>query len=789
MTFPGNAMWIWGEGGNWQKKFNLQSPFRTCYFRKKFTVAGDGEKLTVHVSADSRYTLYVNGKRVCTGPAKGDIVHQFYDTLVLDDYLQAGENILSGVVICFSTTYPNYNELGVPLSIMTATPAFILSGVLFAGNGTEILEKLHTDSSWETMIDTAYEHHRSSDALGIVSGLGEDLVYDKFPEGWSLGTDSGYVWQPAIELAKGVTRNDVQDSPLPFRLLPRLIPLMREENMRFKTVYSSENIKAIDLPKCILEGTGLSIGTHCHASFILDAGELTTAYPIILFRQGNNTEVKMTYSEALYKNGQKSVERIEKGGTVEGVHDRFICDGQEHCYEPLHWRTFRYIRIDIITSDKELVILDVYYRFTGYPLDLKATFQSSEQRHKKLWEMTFRTLQLCCHETFEDCPYYEQNQYSGDSQVVSLVMGYMVGDWRLTRQAILMFNWSADYEGITKSRYPNRVPQVIPSWSLLWVVMVYEYWLHTDDLETVKECKNVIRTTLSWFEEYLNDRYLLEKLDYWTVVDWVKEWKAPAGCPPGSKGGETGLITAQYAHCLKLAGILFDKLEKTQLSDHYRSLYEKIAQGINTYCWDENAGLYKDSPQYDIYSELGNAWPIIAGCASEELAVGICRQFNKISSIAKSTLYGRYYVFRALEKGNCYDKFSELLEWWYLMMESDLTTWPEEPWLARSYCHAWSCSPGYEFLAGILGVKPVKSGFREVAIVPRTCGLKWAKGSVPTSNGVISVAWEITQEEVTVELDIPANCTATLDVTGLGIPKAKAPVIEKVKTGKYSFSR
>ena len=75
--FSGDACWIWGEGGLWQKKANVRSPYRVCYFRKFFYVPENGAKLTAHVSADSRYILYINGSRVSAGPAKGDIEHQF----------------------------------------------------------------------------------------------------------------------------------------------------------------------------------------------------------------------------------------------------------------------------------------------------------------------------------------------------------------------------------------------------------------------------------------------------------------------------------------------------------------------------------------------------------------------------------------------------------------------------------------------------------------------------------------------------------------------------------------
>ncbi|MFC5407521.1 family 78 glycoside hydrolase catalytic domain [Cohnella soli] len=760
--FTGEALWIWGPGGNWQNKFNNGSPFRTCYFRKSFHVPAAGAKLTVHVSADSRYTLFVNGIRICCGPAKGDIAHQFYDTLVLDSYLKPGENNISAVVICFSATHPDYSKLGVPLSIMTATPAFILDGVLIDKDEERILETLHTNSTWSSLSDRAYAHHRSEDAPGIVSGLGEDLDYEQYPLGWQNGTDTANRWQPAVVLAAGVTRETVMDSPLPFRLFPRMIPMMREETRRFAGVYRSDLIDRDEAERWIRDGEAISIPPGRKVSLIVDAGELTTGYPIVNFQRGRGSLVTVTYSEALYKDGCKTVEKVLEGGTVEGLYDSFQCDGRDHAYEPLHWRTFRYIRIDIAVGEEPLDIRDFFYRFVGYPMELLATFASSDERHSRLWEMTFRTLQLCCHETFEDCPYYEQNQYSGDSQIVALVMGYMTGDWRLARQAVLLFNWSADYEGITKSRYPARVPQVIPSWSLLWIVMVYEYWWHTGDIETAALCKNVIKSTLNWFEGFLSERYLLNKLPYWKIVDWVKEWDNPPGSPPGADGGETGLISAQYAHCLKLAARLMDTLGQADVAEHYNRLSGKIVDGINRHCWDESKGLYKDCPQLETYSELGNAWPIIAGCASRERAEAIGAQFNRNGSLAKSTLYGRYYVFRALEAGRSYGKFAELLDWWYLMMDSDLTTWPEEPWLARSYCHAWSCSPGYEFLSGILGVKPAAAGFEEVLIAPQPCGLNWAKGSVPTPKGRIDVAWEIVRNTVQVEVQAPEGLNYTI---------------------------
>jgi len=48
----------------------------------------------------------------------------------------------------------------------------------------------------------------------------------------------------------------------------------------------------------------------------------------------------------------------------------------------------------------------------------------------------WRTARLCAHETYMDCPYYEQLQYVGDTRVQCLVSLFDSGDARLMRNAI-----------------------------------------------------------------------------------------------------------------------------------------------------------------------------------------------------------------------------------------------------------------------------------------------------------------------------------------------------------------
>src|SRR5260370_17118041 len=84
-----------------------------------------------------------------------------------------------------------------------------------------------------------------------------------------------------------------------------------------------------------------------------------------------------------------------------------------------------------------------------------------------------------------DTPYWERLQYVGDTRIHALIPYTVAGDDRLARQAIQAINDSRLPDGITQSRYPSSLPQYIPTFSLLWVGMVHDFWLYRNDPEFV----------------------------------------------------------------------------------------------------------------------------------------------------------------------------------------------------------------------------------------------------------------------------------------------------------------
>ena len=92
-----NAYWIWETD---QFIYGKQSVF----FRRTFDYK-KGKPLSVMVSADSRFKLYVNGRYVISGPMKGDKFRKYYDTVDITSYLQEGKNMIAAHVLRFPEDY------------------------------------------------------------------------------------------------------------------------------------------------------------------------------------------------------------------------------------------------------------------------------------------------------------------------------------------------------------------------------------------------------------------------------------------------------------------------------------------------------------------------------------------------------------------------------------------------------------------------------------------------------------------------------------------------------------
>jgi len=111
-------------------------------FRRTIDLPQRPSTFVVHVTADNRYQLFVNGERVVAGPARGDLYHWQYETVDLAQYLRAGKNVLAAVVWNFAQLAPEAQ--------VTSQTGFCLQG------DTQTERVSDTGDSWLCLKDEAY---------------------------------------------------------------------------------------------------------------------------------------------------------------------------------------------------------------------------------------------------------------------------------------------------------------------------------------------------------------------------------------------------------------------------------------------------------------------------------------------------------------------------------------------------------------------------------------------------------------------------------------------------------
>lgn len=133
-------------------------------------------------------------------------------------------------------------------------------------------------------------------------------------------------------------------------------------------------------------------------------------------------------------------------GHLEGYTDVYTVAGAEHeVYEPFWFRTFRFLQVTIRTAEEPLALRALNYEETGYPLEVKTAVETSDPSLSAIWDISLRTLRRCMHETYMDCPFYEQLQYTMDTRSEILYPGCEDFDSNCgLSDQILALNWIHD---------------------------------------------------------------------------------------------------------------------------------------------------------------------------------------------------------------------------------------------------------------------------------------------------------------------------------------------------------
>ncbi len=725
-------------------------------FRKDFTLTAIPDSFRVFLSADNRYRFYVNGTFICSGPAEGDLLNWRYETTDIAPYLLKGKNTLAMEVINFG----EYRKA----AQQTFQTALILQGdknlPLNVNTGT---------MTWKVIRDAAYEDIPFvSDSLGAyyAAGPGDKMDGKKHPWGWKQpGYDDSDWLRPkkaTVEFAVG--RGFLYGST--WFLVPRTIPFMERETQRFPKIIRSENM---DPDPAFLNGTGhLVIPSNTTISLLLDQTFHTTGYPELTYSKGKNSRIKITYAEALFKTTPsyentsdgnlsyydlKGNRNIFKNKEIRGIYDILLPDGGDHrSFVPWGRRTYRFVQFEIKTGNEPLILEDYHSVYTVYPFQQKARFESDDTLLTRIWQVAWRTIRNSAAETYMD-PYYEQLQYIGDTRIEALVSLCVSGDDRLMRKAIRQFDNSRIPDGLTQSRYPAYITQIIPPYSLLWIDMIHDYFMYRNDPGFIRDFLPGISDVLEWFERHIDSTGLLSGLEWWNFTDWARGF--PNGIPPGADKGHSANVSLQFVIALKNAAELFDFFGLKEKAGKYRTLATRISEQVTRLCYDPGRKMIAETPEKKIFSQHTNVFAILADVLPKSEQQALMNRILTDSSLIQATIYFRFYLFRALQKTGMGNRYTEMLGPWTHMIRNGMTTFGETDINPRSECHGWSASPCFDFLHTIAGIYPGSPGFSTVIIQPNPGNLSRFHAAFPHPGGMIIVDYSGNNNKKTFTVTLP----------------------------------
>lgn len=745
---PWEAKWIAAKNDDGQG-------YGVYYFRKHLELPSKPGSFSIHVSADNRYKLYVNGVVVSMGPARGDTYHWNYETVDIAKFLKAGKNIIAAQV---------WNEAQHrPEAQISVRTAFIVQGQ------TAAEDVVNTNESWKCIQDLAYQ---PIPGYFFAASKGQLVDMQKRVRGdWTQVDFDDARWSAAGQLFDGKLKG--MSDGLAWQLVPSSLPQMELTYQRIPKLRQVTGMKVpADFP---FKHVPLRVPANTHATLLLDQSFYTNAYVTLQFSKGKGAGISLGYAETLYDSDskpdglRKSNRNEVDGKKFIGRIDSLLADGsEEQSFTTLNYRSYRYLQLTVNTKDEPLIIDDLYGTFTGYPFKPNYVFKTDNKEINQILDIGWRTARLNAWETYMDCPYYEQLQYIGDTRIQAMVSYYNSGDDRLARNALNLMDQSRLTEGVTMSRYPTKSTQIISTFSLWYIGMLHDYWMYRPDRDFIKDKLTGERAVLAFFSKYQQEDGSIKDMPYWRFVDWVGDM----GWGPMGPDGSAAIYDVQLLLAYQWAAELEQAIGIKHYADLYTSKANQLKATIKRKYWNASKGLYADTKEQKGYSQHVNSLAILAGLVDERDLDSVGKALLSNKELTQCTIYFKYYLHQALAKAGLGNDYMNWLGIWRDNIAMGLTTWAEDSSLqtVRSDCHAWGASPNIDFFRIVLGIDTYAPGFRKLRIKPNLGSMTDVSGEMPHPDGKVMVSYKKKANKWMVNINLPANTSGEFVWAGKTLP-------------------
>ena len=360
------------------------------------------------------------------------------------------------------------------------------------------------------------------------------------------------------------------------------------------------------------------------------------------------------------------------------------------------------LRYAEIRVEEEIDSLEMEILPRFYPLQT-VDFACEDKDLRAIYEVCRRTLTLCMHDHYEDCPWREQAMYAMDSRNQMLCGYYAFQEYAFPRACLRLMAEGLREDGLLPICFPAGIDLTIPSFSLHYFMAVREYGDYSGDWTLAREILPVLEKLLQTYLARIDETGATTTFSspaHWNFYEWAEGLSSDVGevLPRRPDLVLNCLLSLSLQNMAHIC-------EKLGVENKYAAKAEQINAAINTLFYDEKQKGYTMYASNGGCSELGNGLAVLCGAAKGERAKAICDVLASDNAWTKITLSMKCFKYDALLKTDdvAYQKY--ILDdvktvYGKMLGEGATSVWETELGEkdfdgAGSLCHGWSALPVY----------------------------------------------------------------------------------------------
>lgn len=510
--------------------------------------------------------------------------------------------------------------------------------------------------------------------------------------------------------------------------------------------------------------------------FYFDMGEIQLGQFFVEGDFPEGTIIDIGFSEELNQSGLPWLYKRHQVGA--GL--RFVADGDQKRYQSFKPYGARYLKVTVRDNHTPFRLDNIGMIRQVYPFQTLGAFSSSDPLLNRIWEASWRTLQICAEDSYTDTPFRERGLYAGDMIPQMAMTQAVSGDMRLVKHSLNLFQdmyRSQMWEGAT-----NRHEDYIFS----SLIALDEYAKLSGDWALAKEHYQNYKALISQYQNrYENGLVKTESI----FIEWTTINK---------KDAVMTAFQALYYYSLERLAEWAERFDWKEDNEAFLEEASKLKENVNSKLWDAAQWNYVDGIKVGAILEekhiTSTIWPMLMGVTEpkdhqaiiewlkeEILDIGQDTRKEKISPYSSFYLFSLLYQF---EQSGAVENFIRK-HWGPMALHNDRPTIWENFDVVKSdigtSSHAWSAHPLFFFATETLGVN---LGFFKdfnpslIEIQPQSETLTWAKGKVVHPLGTVEVDWKIEGENLLLNYKVPEGAKILVR------PKGKLGKLNLIINGK-----